>query len=137
MAVPDGYSPYLRKSPLIEPWEPLYSKQLPDRVVIGLEVRRVHCNSCGLVHGGLISALADNAMGSSISACLATAGDLHGGNMLTVSLQVDFLGLARIGQWLEFDTVFVRTGRTLQFANCMVRADTEVIAKASQLAAAR
>jgi len=63
MAVPDGYSPYLRKSPLIEPWEPLYSKQLPDRVVIGLEVRRVHCNSRGLVHGGLISALADNAMG--------------------------------------------------------------------------
>jgi len=64
-------------------------------------------------------------------ACLATAGDSHGTNMLTVNLQVDFLGLARIGQWLEFDTVFVRTGRTLQFANCMVRADTEVIAKAS------
>src|SRR5262249_17921287 len=62
MAVPEGYSPHFRKSPLIEPWEPLYSKQLPDRVVIGLEVRRVHCNSRGLAHGGLISALADNAM---------------------------------------------------------------------------
>ena len=100
-------------------------------MVIGLEVRRVHCNSRGLVHGGLISALADNAMGCSISASLATAGDSNGTNMLTVSLQVDFLGLASIAQWLEFDTVFVRTGRTLQFANCMVRTDPEVIAKAS------
>jgi hypothetical protein len=51
--------------------------------------------------------------------------------MLTVSLRVDFLALARIGQWPEFDTVFVRTGHTLQFANCMVRTGPEVIAKAS------
>ena len=62
--VPDGFERHFRRSGLTDPWEPLYSRKLDDRVQIGLTLAAPHCNSRGLVHGGLIAALADNAMGS-------------------------------------------------------------------------
>ena len=54
--LPEGFEPHFRKSPLTDPWEPLYSKRLPDRVVVGLYVREPHTNSRGMLHGGLIAA---------------------------------------------------------------------------------
>ena len=65
IAPPEGFEPHFRKSPLTEPWEPIYSQRLDDRVIIGLYAREPHTNSRGMVHGGLIAALADNAMGLS------------------------------------------------------------------------
>jgi len=50
---------------------------------------------------------------------------------VTVNLSVDFLGTARIGQWLEFDTVYVKTGSTLSFAQAFITADGEVCARAN------
>ena len=131
MTAPEGFIPHFRKSPLTEPWEPLFSQRLPDRVVIGLHVRPCHCNSRGLLHGGLISALADNAMGLSCLAVLQTRGEAEIKSMLTVGLQVDFLGQAKQGQWLAFDTHYVKAGRTLSFTNAFVTADGEIIARAA------
>jgi acyl-coenzyme A thioesterase PaaI-like protein len=123
---PPGFAPHARKSPLTEPWEPLYARETEWALVIGLMAAEAHTNSRGFVHGGLITALADNAMGLS-------CGRVVGGrvSLVTVNLSVDFLGLARIGQWLEFDTVFVRPGRTLSFAQAFVTADGEPCARAN------
>ena len=73
---------------------------------LGLRAGEAHTNSRGFVHGGLVSALADNAMGLS---CARTLEGLA--SLVTVSLAVDFLGSAFKGQWLEFDTMFVKPGR--------------------------
>jgi uncharacterized protein (TIGR00369 family) len=131
MPIPDGFVPHTRKSPMTDPWEPLFAKALPDRLVLGAEIRQAHCNSRGLVHGGFIAALADNAMGLSCMTVLRTRPDNAIGSLVTVNLQVDYLGQAKIGQWLEVDTHFTKTGRTLSFANAFVRADGDIIAKAA------
>jgi acyl-coenzyme A thioesterase PaaI-like protein len=55
----------------------------------------------------------------------------HTGSFVTVSLNVDFLGTAFEGQWLEFDTVFVKPGRTLCFAQAFVTADGQPCARAN------
>jgi len=123
---PPGFAPHDRKSPLTEPWEPLYSRRTDDRVILGLHAGAAHTNSRGFVHGGLISALADNAMGLSCGRALG-----HTGGLVTVNLTLDFLGAAQIGQWLEFDTVFVKTGGTLCFAQAFVTADGKPCARAS------
>jgi uncharacterized protein (TIGR00369 family) len=123
---PAGFEPHFRKSPLTEPWEPLFSRRTPEAVIIGLRASQAHTNSRGFVHGGLISALADNAMGLSCGLGLAAAGGL-----VTVNLSLDFLGAAKLGQWLAFDTVFVRRGRTLCFAQAFVTADGEPVARAN------
>jgi uncharacterized protein (TIGR00369 family) len=126
---PQGFEPHTRKSPLTQPWEPLLARSSHDRLVIGLRVATPHTNSRGLFHGGLIAALADNAMGLSCGVVLAGQGVASGG-LVTVSLAVDYMGKAEIGDWLEFDTDFVRVGRTLCFAGATVTAEGQAIARA-------
>jgi uncharacterized protein (TIGR00369 family) len=122
---PPGFARHFRQSPLTDPWEPLFSRRADTGVMIGVRVQRAHTNSRGFVHGGLISALADNAMGLS---CGQALGD--GASLVTVNLAVDFLGSAAIGQWLEVAPAVARTGSTLCFAEALVSADGEPCARA-------
>ena len=48
-----------------------------------------------------------------------------------LNLTVDYVGAAQVGQWLEFDTVFVRAGGTLCFTQAFVTADGEPCARAN------
>lgn len=124
--VPEGFERHDRKSPVTDPWEPLYRRFSGDTVILGLRAGAAHTNSRGFVHGGLISALADNAMGLS---CARRLGDLS--SLVTVNLTVDFLGSALQGQWIEWDTVFVKPGGTLCFTQAFVTADGEPCARAN------
>lgn len=124
--IPKGFDPHFRRSPLTDPWEPLYSKRTEQGVTIGLRVSKAHSNSRGFVHGGLISSLADNAMGLTCMQHHTSAK-----SMVTVNLSVDFLGIARSGQWLEFCTDIVKTGKNLCFAECVVVADDVPCARAT------
>ncbi len=128
-ALPEGFSPHVRKSPLTDPWEPLYAKPGADRLVLGVHVRPEHCNSRNMPHGGFLAAMADNAMGLSLGVSLAGDGRESAG-LVTVSLTLDYLGSAKLGQWLEFDTDFVKLGRSICFAEATVRADGQPIARA-------
>lgn len=127
---PEGFVRHFRQSPLTDPWEPLYSRVMEDRVVLGLHVRTPHTNSRGMLHGGLIAALADNAMGLSCVQVLSEAGRKPEGGLVTVAMATDFIGAAKLGQWVAVDTQYVKTGRTLCFAQAFVTADGEVIARA-------
>jgi acyl-coenzyme A thioesterase PaaI-like protein len=124
--IPAGFQRNDHRSPATDPWEPLYRRVSGDTVVLGVRVRSAHCNSRGFVHGGLIGALADNAMRHSCARKLGPQASL-----VTVSLTVDFLGSALIGQWLEFDTVFVKPGGTLCFTQAFVTADGQPCARAN------
>ncbi|MBK3660927.1 PaaI family thioesterase [Bradyrhizobium diazoefficiens] len=124
--VPEGFQPHLRESPLTEPWKPLYAKKTDKAVIIGLRLARPHTNGRGLIHGGLIAALADNAMG--YSCAQATNWTT---SFVTISLSVDFVGSAEIGQWLAVESDVIRTGSTICFAQCLAMADDAVIARAS------
>jgi len=129
--IPAGYAPHFRSSPLTDPWEPLYSKAVDGAAVLALRAKEVHCNGRGFVHGGLISALADNAMGLSVFESLRDRQDGPPRSLLTVSLTLDFLGSAQIGQWLEFVPRVLKAGSNLGFADCIVSADGQPIARAS------
>jgi uncharacterized protein (TIGR00369 family) len=124
--VPPGFEPHFRKSPLTDPWEPLYSKRTSEAVIIGLHLIKPHTNSRGFAHGGVIAALADNAMGLSIGPHVTEPMSL-----VTVNLNVDYIGSAKVGQWLEFTTNFVKVGATLSFTQCLVTADGAACARAN------
>jgi uncharacterized protein (TIGR00369 family) len=124
--IPAGFEPQSRRSPLTDPWEPIYSKQTPDALILGLRLATPHTNARGFVHGGLIAALADKAMGHS---CGHKMGGAH--SLVTVSMSIDFISSAQIGQWLTVETEVIKTGGTLCFAQCFVTADDAVIARAN------
>jgi uncharacterized protein (TIGR00369 family) len=128
MDIPAGFAPFNRKSPVTGPWEPIYCKKMPDAVVLAVRLSKAHTNARGFAHGGFISALADNAMGHSL---VATKLDSEKKSAVTVSLAVDFLGSAQIGQWVEFTTTFIKAGGTLCFTQCFVTADGVPCARAN------
>jgi uncharacterized protein (TIGR00369 family) len=127
--VPDGYVPHLRASPVTDPWQPLFSRTDKGTVALALRVRNAHCNGKGLLHGGVINALADNAMGLSIIETLRQQGIERGRSGSTVSLSLDFLLTAQVGQWVEFVPRVLRVGRGIGFADCLVLADSQTIAR--------
>jgi uncharacterized protein (TIGR00369 family) len=124
-APPEGFAPHFRKSPVTDPWEPLFSRQVEGTVQIGFHLGEAHCNSRGRLHGGVIAALADNAMGLS---CGKVLGSVQG--LVTVSLAVDYVGAAKMGQWVQIEPRVLRTGRSMSFADALIMADGALIARA-------
>jgi uncharacterized protein (TIGR00369 family) len=124
--IPKGFEPHFRKSPLTDPWEPLYSRKTDRAVVIALRLAKPHTNGRGLIHGGLIAALSDNAMGYSCAQAMGWTTSL-----VTISLAVDFIGTANVGQWLAVETEVIKTGSTICFAQSLIKADDIVIARAN------
>jgi uncharacterized protein (TIGR00369 family) len=125
-AIPEGFEPLSRRSPLTEPWQPLYSRRTDKAVVIGLWLAKPHTNGRGLIHGGLIAALSDAAMGYS---CAHVMGGVS--SLVTIGLAVDFVGSAEVGQWLAIESDVIKTGSTICFAQCLIKADDVVIARAN------
>ena len=124
--IPEGFGPLARRSPLTEPWQPLYSKATDKAVIIGLRLAKPHTNGRGLIHGGLIAALADAAMGYS---CAHVMGGVS--SLVTIGLAVDFAGSAEVGQWLAIESDVIKTGSTICFAQSLIKADDVVIARAN------
>lgn len=124
--IPEGFERQTRRSPLTDPWEPIYSKQTPDAIILGLWLTTAHTNARGFAHGGLIAALTDKAMGHS---CGHKMGGAH--SLVTVSMAIDFIGSAQVGQWLAVESEVLKTGSTICFAQCRVTADGSVIARAN------
>ena len=125
-AMPEGFSRHYRQSPLTDPWEPLYSRRTNEAVEIGLVAATAHANSRGFVHGGLIAALADNAMGLSCGLKLESVSGL-----VTVNLAIDYLGTAVVGQWLQITPSVVKAGASLCFVQAIVTADGRPCARAN------
>jgi uncharacterized protein (TIGR00369 family) len=127
--VPGGYVPHIRTSPVTEPWQPLFSRIGDGTVTLALRVRDAHCNGKGFLHGGVINALADNAMGLSVIETLCQRGIERSRGGATVSLSLDFLQTAQVGQWVEFEPRVLKVGRGIGFADCLVLADSQIIAR--------
>ncbi|WP_321489385.1 PaaI family thioesterase [uncultured Hyphomonas sp.] len=129
--IPEGFAPHFRKSGLTDPWEPLYSRNTGEAIFIGLRAGPAHANSRGFVHGALISALADNAMGLSCGLALKDMALENISGLVTVGLSVDFLATARLGQWLEIRPTVLRTGKSLSFCTATIHADETLCARAN------
>ena len=131
MAAPDSFVLHDRTSPVTSPWEPIYARHESDRVLLGFEIRAAHTNSRGLLHGGVIAAMTDNAMGLSVATVARAARGETATSPITTSLSIDYLGRAALGQWLEIDTQFVHLGKQQAVAQALVTADGQIVARAN------
>ncbi|MGF1453960.1 MAG: PaaI family thioesterase [Alphaproteobacteria bacterium] len=124
--VPEGFEPHFRKSPVTDPWEPLFSRQKDGVLEIGLRIAEAHCNARGFLHGGVMASLCDNAMGLTYGLNLDTKG-----SVVTLSLSVDYVATAPIGAWMTVMPRLIRAGRSMGFVDAIVTADETVVARAS------
>ena len=124
--IPENFEPLFRDSPYLNLLGPIYSKKTAGGITIGLYVENKHCNNRDLLHGGVVSGLADIALGYN----LAFAGkDII--PIVTASLSVDFVSSAKAGDWIEIETDVQKVGKNMAFANCYVLVDSKRIARAS------
>lgn len=121
--IPTGYVRHNRRSGLTDPWEPLFAAHSADTFSLGFYADSPHVNSRDFVHGGLLSALADNAMGLS---CAKRIRDVAG--LVTVSLNIDFLGTAHRGDWIEIRAKPTKIGTSLCFADAQIFANERLCA---------
>jgi acyl-coenzyme A thioesterase PaaI-like protein len=83
-----------------------------------------HANTMGGVHGGLLLALADTALGRYVKSLI---GDVA--IAVTVDLHSSFMVGARIGQWIEVHPVLERRGQSMVFTSATITADGILIAR--------
>lgn len=127
---PDGFTLHKRTSPMTTPWAPIYRRVLERAVHLGVHLREVHCNSRGLVHGGFIAALADNTMGYTGGQALKADGR-EITSLVTISLAVDYLGAARLGQWMSWEPRLLKATGSIAFVEALIKADGAPVARAN------
>jgi acyl-coenzyme A thioesterase 13 len=125
-AIPAGFGPILRSSPFLDSIGPLYSRGSGGEMVIGLRVEKRHTNARGALHGGVVTTLADVALGYALATSTEPPTP-----MVTVSLSVDFVGAAQVGDWIETRVEVQKLGSRLAFANASFTVGGERIARAS------
>ncbi|NKB96915.1 MAG: hypothetical protein GKR90_00225 [Pseudomonadales bacterium] len=138
-AIPDGFDEMKTGSPFNTWAGPFYAKEVDANVIIGFIVAEHHCNSAGRVHGAMICAAADIALGRNIGIATHAKGYFDEGSLqnrsgapiATMNLTTDFVGTARQGAWVEVHVDVQKAGRSVGFANAYLVSDGERIARAS------
>jgi acyl-coenzyme A thioesterase 13 len=83
--------------------------QSPDRSEFLFDVREMHMNGGGALHGGMAMALADIVMGRTVRDALGDA------RALTISLNCDFVGPAKLGDRIRGAANITRKTRSIVF----------------------
>ena len=73
---------------------PWFEKIEDGRVIRGFRPGPQHANALGIVHGGMLAAFLDSAMGTAVFRALNR-------RSVTLRLSIDYLGPGRVGDWLQ------------------------------------
>ena len=92
--VPPGFRELTEASGFAAANGPWFEKIDGDRAIRGFLPGAQHANALGIVHGGMLAAFLDSAMGTAV---------LHTLNRraVTVRMSLDYLGPGRVGDWLQ------------------------------------
>jgi uncharacterized protein (TIGR00369 family) len=84
-----------------------------------------HRNHRGIVHGGMLTTFADQAMG--MTGRRATGEKPHA----TIEINVQFIGAVKVGDFVEAHCEIVRETRSVLFIESKVKVGTRIVAAAS------
>ena len=116
--VPAGFKRFRGEQGFIGVNGPLFVFREGALFKLGFHVEARHCNPMGICHGGMLATFADMLM--PIGA-ITLVPELHRRFLPTVSLQIDFMAPARLGDWVEGEMQVLRTTRALVFAQGVVK----------------
>lgn len=121
---PEGFEESRTRGPFSTHNGPFFHKVSEDGFAQGFRVLPRHCNSRGIVHGGMLMTFADGLLATAVWRATGKVG-------LTVRMNSDFLSIARPGEWVEGTAEVTRAGRSLVFAEARVNAGTRLVLTAS------
>ena len=124
--IPEGFKAVEHTGPFLSQNGPLYYKKVDGKPVLGLRIDERHTNMRGIVHGGMLVALADSALGTVLYSSRKPPQP-----MVTVNLTTDFIESAYPGDWVEAHVDVLRIGSRLAYANCYLHVGERRILRAS------
>ena len=125
--IPEGFKRLEAGGPYFRLMGPVYTRRSDGgTAILALRVGQHHLNIQGVTHGGMLTTMADAALGIN----LALARGRRGGQV-TVSLTADFLSGGREGDWLEAHVVITRMGKRLAYANCDLKVGERHVLRSS------
>ena len=104
---PAGYTPVFAETGFNKYVGPVW--QSPDKKEFLFDVRDIHLNGGATLHGGMAMALADIVLGRSVNDAL------EGGRAMTISLNCDLIGPARLGDRIRGTATITRRTRSIVF----------------------
>lgn len=121
---PDGFVPSAR-GPYTTHNGPMFHKQRADGIYEhAFFVLPRHCNSMGIVHGGMLTTFLDGLLARAVYEAVKT-------QSVTLHLSVDFLSAARQGQWVLGEGHVTRVAREIAFAEARIHADGKDVLRGS------
>lgn len=126
MSLPDpppGFAPAGFSPGFLDRGGPYWLKRGPEGDVVGLRIDSGHMNYQDMAHGGVITTLADVALSWRIHASATPPLPVA-----TATLTVNFLGAARLGDWLEAEARIDRLGGRLAHTSGLIRCGETTIA---------
>ncbi len=88
-------------------------------------IKENHLNAAGITHGGFIAAVVD--AGAGTAAHRAT----NNNPCVTISLELKFISIVRLGQELIGNTKIQKKTKSMVFLTCELIADDKIVATAS------
>lgn len=113
----EGFTLMRQGSTFMDLIGPVWLSATPAGAVVLLEIGQQHTNPNGSVHGGVLMALLDVALGSSLEAALQTGSADGHGHPITMQLSCNMVGAARRGEWVRVDATVDRLARSVGFSS--------------------
>lgn len=123
-APPDGFVRSESRGPFSVHIGPYFHARPDEGAQHAFYVLRRHCNGMGILHGGMVSAFMDGLLGAAVGRATRTAS-------VTIHLSLDFLSMARAGEWVIGNSRVTRHTKDLAFAEGRLHVGEKDIARAS------
>jgi len=94
VAIPPGFRKLTEASGFAAANGPWFEKIDGDRAIRGFLPGPQHANALGILHGGMLAAFLDSAMGTAVFHALNR-------RAVTLRLSIDYLVPGRVGDWLQ------------------------------------
>lgn len=127
-AVPAGFRPITMGGPFIAANGPLYGCWTGSRLQLGFRVETRHANPIGTCHGGMLATFCDMLLPALV---MYQGSDGRRAFMPTIGLQVDYLGPAPVGTWVQGEGEVLRRTRSMVFVQAQVTSDGNAAVRTS------
>ena len=117
--IPQGFKSIKMGGSFVNLNGPLYAQWTGERLLLGFRVEKRHTNPLGMCHGGMLATFADM-----LIPCISMYQvDMERRFLPTISLQIDYMGAAPLGAWVQGEADVLRTTRNMLFGQGLVTAD--------------
>jgi uncharacterized protein (TIGR00369 family) len=126
VAPPPGFVRSERRGPFTEHNGPLFHKVDTALTIHGFHALKRHGNGYGIVHGGMLASFLDGLLGHAVGAAAQRPA-------VTIHLSLDYLAMARAGDWIEGEARVTRLTRDVAFAEARAYVGANDIVRATAL----